>query len=252
MSGETSNHLKMSLLYASQSQKEVTVNEALARIDALMNTGAVDKDLATPPGSPAAGDVYIVAASPTGAWAGKAGQIAYFDQIWRFIVPNEGVTLWLKDENIHYSYDGSNWIRSHADIVSVYEEGSFSPTMFGSTTAGTPIYAVNSARYVRIGKLVTCWIRITLTSRGGMVGQIRIDGLPYNVRNAVENRAQFNYTSLAAGYSITGIAVSGWAVNNANDIYLTRSTTTSGTTSLLESDITDSFSLYGTVSYEAA
>ena len=102
-------HLGITLLEAAQAQKEMTVNEALARIDAVLNGGAIDKDLASPPGSPAAGDVYIVAASPTGDWAGKAGQVAYFDQIWRFIVPREGLMLWVADEDAHYVYSGSAW-----------------------------------------------------------------------------------------------------------------------------------------------
>lgn len=105
-----SNNIGFTFIEQSQSQKEVTANAALAAIDALMNTGAIDKDLATPPTSPANGDVYIVAASPTGAWAGKAGQIAYYNSGWKFIVPKEGVTLWVKDEDVYYIYSGSAWV----------------------------------------------------------------------------------------------------------------------------------------------
>lgn len=108
----TTSHLAITLLEQSQAQKEITVNTALTRIDALLNCGAIDKDLNTPPGSPAEGDVYVVAASSTGDWAGKDGQVAYFEQIWRFIVPNEGLALWVNDENILYTYDGTNWIKT--------------------------------------------------------------------------------------------------------------------------------------------
>lgn len=83
----TTPNLSLTLLEASQSQKEVTMNEALFRIDSVLNSGIIDRDLNTPPVSPVEGATYIVAASPTGAWAGKANQIAYFQQIWRFIVP---------------------------------------------------------------------------------------------------------------------------------------------------------------------
>lgn len=106
-----SNNIGFTFIEQSQSQKEVTANAALASIDALMNTGAIDKDLATPPSSPASGDVYIVAASPTGAWAGKAGQVAYYNSGWKFIVPKEGLRLWLKDEDVYYIYNGSAWVR---------------------------------------------------------------------------------------------------------------------------------------------
>lgn len=108
----TTTHLALTLVDQAQAQKEVTVNAALSRIDAILNTGAIDKDLATPPGSPAEGDVYIVAASPTGAWSGQAGAVAYYNQSWKFIAPNEGMTLWVKDEDIHYSYNGAAWAAS--------------------------------------------------------------------------------------------------------------------------------------------
>ena len=103
-------HLGLTLVEQAQAQKEVTVNTALKRIDSLLNAGVIDKDLATPPGGPSEGDVYIVAGSATGDWAGHEGEIAYFDQLWRFIVPNEGVTLWVSDEDTLYSYDGSSWV----------------------------------------------------------------------------------------------------------------------------------------------
>ncbi|MBV8938340.1 MAG: DUF2793 domain-containing protein, partial [Alphaproteobacteria bacterium] len=106
----TTSHLGIALIDPSQAQKEVTVNTALVAIDALMNTGVKDMTLSAPPSSPAAGDVYIVAASPTGAWAGQAKNIAYFDQIWRFIVPNQGMHLWVNSVGAFYVYNGTAWV----------------------------------------------------------------------------------------------------------------------------------------------
>jgi hypothetical protein len=109
----TTPHLGITLVEQAQAQKEVTVNMALARIDALLNCGAKSRAIATPPVAPADGDVYIVAASPTGDWSGQPGKIAYFDAIWRFITPREGVTLWVNDEDVAYSYDGAAWVLSN-------------------------------------------------------------------------------------------------------------------------------------------
>ena len=106
----TTPNLGITLLAQSQQQKEVTVNEAFYRIDALLNNAVIDKDLAIPPASPMAGDMYLVAASPTGAWVGKAKQIAYFDQVWRFVEPNEGCLVWVADEATRYLYNGTNWV----------------------------------------------------------------------------------------------------------------------------------------------
>lgn len=72
-----------------------------------------DKDLATPPGSPAEGDRYIVATGGTGAWAGQDGKIAYyFTAAWVFDTPTEGFRLWIEDENKFYHHDGTAWVAS--------------------------------------------------------------------------------------------------------------------------------------------
>lgn len=108
----TTPYLGIALVEQAQAQKEVTVNQALMRLDAAVRGGVLDKDLSTPPTSPAQGDAYLVATTASGAWAGKEGQIAYFDQLWRFISPDEGMLLWVADENTRYFYDGSAW-RKH-------------------------------------------------------------------------------------------------------------------------------------------
>ena len=60
-------------LAAAQAQKHVTHNEALRRLDAVVQLAVLDATLAAPPASPDEGDRYIVAASATGAWAGQDG-----------------------------------------------------------------------------------------------------------------------------------------------------------------------------------
>ncbi|MCT9070798.1 DUF2793 domain-containing protein [Cupriavidus gilardii] len=48
----------------------------LKLLDAVLQLSVKSRAQATPPATPANGDRYIVAANPTGAWVGKAGQIA--------------------------------------------------------------------------------------------------------------------------------------------------------------------------------
>ncbi|MFB3882862.1 MAG: DUF2793 domain-containing protein [Armatimonadota bacterium] len=70
----------------------------------------LDKDLSAPPGSPAEGDRYIVGASPTGAWAGHATHIAWYDgAAWQFDSPEEGWFVYLADENKFYLFNGTAW-----------------------------------------------------------------------------------------------------------------------------------------------
>lgn len=106
----TTNHLGITKVEQSQSQKEVTVNQALDVLDAIINTGVIDKDLTAPPGSPSEGDVYIPAATATGAWASKENKLAHYTGgAWQFITPLEGLRMWVKDEGVRYVYQDSQW-----------------------------------------------------------------------------------------------------------------------------------------------
>jgi hypothetical protein len=74
----------------------------------------LDKDLATPPGSPAHGDAYIIAASPTGAWATHAGKLTRYNTYdaansWDIYPVREGMRAWVADEDELYYYSGSAW-----------------------------------------------------------------------------------------------------------------------------------------------
>ena len=105
----TTTNLGITLLEQSQAQKEVTINQAFSVLDAFATKSVVDKDLTTPPSTPVAGALYIVAASATGAWTGKATYLSYFDQIWRFILPPTGTRVWVQDEATDYLFNGTAW-----------------------------------------------------------------------------------------------------------------------------------------------
>ena len=66
--------LNLPYIAPQQAQKQVTYNEAMKALDRLVQPAVLSRTVATPPGSPAEGDCYLVAASPTGAWSGKAGK----------------------------------------------------------------------------------------------------------------------------------------------------------------------------------
>ncbi len=106
-----SPHLVLPFLEAAQAQKHVTHNEALRALDAVVMLAVIDRDLASPPGSPSDGNRYLVAAGATGAWSGKDGKIAaYQDGAWSFHTPREGWRVWVADEGILLAFDGSAWI----------------------------------------------------------------------------------------------------------------------------------------------
>ncbi|MEQ1887557.1 MAG: DUF2793 domain-containing protein [Alphaproteobacteria bacterium] len=105
-----SANLALAYLEAAQSQKHVTVNEALSGLDTLVQLSVLDRDLAAPPASPVEGDRYLVAGSPTGAWAGQAGKIAAWQAgAWIFRTPRNGWQAWVADEAAPVFYDGGAW-----------------------------------------------------------------------------------------------------------------------------------------------
>lgn len=108
----TTSHLSIPLVLSSQSQKEITVNEALVTLDAILNTGVVSRVVSAPPPSPDNGELYIIGPSPSGVWEDRENQVAYFQDSWRYITPQEGLEFWVNDEDKRYSFDGSNWVES--------------------------------------------------------------------------------------------------------------------------------------------
>lgn len=103
-------HLALPLLAASQAQKHVTHNEALAQLDALVHLAVLSRTVTSPPGSPAEGARYLVPASATGAFAGKSGQIAWFDTgVWRYLPPKAGWIAYVAAENLLVGFDGTDW-----------------------------------------------------------------------------------------------------------------------------------------------
>ena len=57
------------------------------------------------------GKRWIVAASPTDAWAGHEKDIALCigANLWRFISPREGMRGWVSDEGKDYRYTSEGW-----------------------------------------------------------------------------------------------------------------------------------------------
>ncbi len=102
---------KLPMLQASQAQKHVTVNETLARLDALAQLRFVSRSLSVPPASPVDGEAYFVASSGTGEWAGQGDRIAIFaNGGWVYLDAKIGWQAWIEDEVSAFRFDGSNWV----------------------------------------------------------------------------------------------------------------------------------------------
>ena len=107
---DTSTHLLLPYILASQAQKHVTHNEALRLLDAMVQLSVLDRDLTAPPASPADGDRHIVATGATGLWAGWDLNVAFWiDGVWMRLVPRPGWLAWIAAEAAFAVWNGSTW-----------------------------------------------------------------------------------------------------------------------------------------------
>jgi hypothetical protein len=110
MTGMTTARFALPLLQPGQAQKEMSHNEALSRVDALLHAVAHTIGENQPPETPAPGDCWIVGAAPVAAWAGHAQEIACWTEGgWRFVVPAEGTRLWLGAQAGHARFEAGDW-----------------------------------------------------------------------------------------------------------------------------------------------
>ncbi len=108
MSG--SPRLSLAFLSAGQVQKEVTHNEAIQALDFLVSAAVEEGPRIAPPASPVIGACYIVAASPSGAWAGQAQRLAcYSSGGWRFLSPVEGQGAYVKTQGEAAFFRSGAW-----------------------------------------------------------------------------------------------------------------------------------------------
>lgn len=100
---------------------------------------------------------------------------------------------------------------SDANTLDDYEEGSWTPVVEGSTSAGTASYNVQVGSYTKIGNRVFFQFRVNYSGGTG-TGNLRISGLPFasNANNSGSTVALYaeNLTLSASNYPVALVGVS--------------------------------------------
>ena len=86
-----------------------------------------------------------------------------------------------------------------ANTLDDYAETNFTPTIVGSTTAGTATYSSATGRATKVGRLVTFSLRV-IYSAGTGTGNLRVGGLPYTVGYASVCAVEAENIALTALY----------------------------------------------------
>ena len=99
-------------------------------------------------------------------------------------------------------------------VLSVYEEGTWTPTI--SSSAGSITTYTSSGNYVKVGTQVTVQGTITLTNVGTANGYANIAGLPFTVKSGI-TAVPF----IVAEYDLTGITYRGYLTANTTSGQIT-------------------------------
>jgi len=97
---------------------------------------------------------------------------------------------------------------ANANTLDDYEEGTFTPTVVGTTTAGVGTYATQVGRYTKIGNLVTLQVYLSWTAHTG-TGNMLFGNFPFTTSSTQYSAAAIGYASnitLTAGHILTAFA----------------------------------------------
>lgn len=166
------------LTYGYSTAEAWNMNASFARLDTLVSLSVVSAAVTAPPGSPSAGDRYVIAATASGAWTGKENQVArYTGSAWEYQTAPDGQLAYDESRGAWLRFDGSAWALS-MDLS------------LGVRTAFTSYY---------------CSEAVVQASTTGAVTADRIYYQPFNLPNDVVDRIGVNVTSGAAGAARVGL-----------------------------------------------
>jgi hypothetical protein len=152
--------LVLPLIAAAQAQKHVTHNEAILKLDGLIQMSAASFTTTAEPATPADGDLYLLPPGKTGThWSSAANQAVahFYDGVWHFYTPSEGWTCWVRDSDILYVFGGTTW----SNLAGAQ---SFTPTITYQTPGDLSVaYTTQVGLYYRLGSLVVFTGRVGFT-----------------------------------------------------------------------------------------
>lgn len=107
---ETTDRLSLPFLVAQQSQKHVTHNEALRRLDVLVNASVISAQVITPPLAPSDSEGYLIPAGATDAFENRTNELAFYqDGAWVFLTPQAGWLCYVESGASFLLFDGASW-----------------------------------------------------------------------------------------------------------------------------------------------
>ena len=109
-----------------------------------------------------------------------------------------------------------------ANALDDYEEGTYTPTMFGVTTAGSVAYSNQAGWYTKVGSIVVAYFDIAVSSASGMAGTTALT-LPVQSDN-INAYMGVTYWDVEDNYFDAGKGATGYVYPNTTRIELYQTT----------------------------
>ncbi len=111
---DLSPRLDLPFILPAQAQKHVTHNEALRRLDGLVQLVVQEVGAEVPPITPTSGAAYALGPAPSAAWAGQPQRLAIWQGVesgggWLFLAPQPGWHIWDQATAQMRIWDGDSW-----------------------------------------------------------------------------------------------------------------------------------------------
>ena len=129
-----------------------------------------------------------------------------------FTFKNSGDLAFASGKGIDFSATAGT---GTSELFDDYEEGTWTPTLVGFTTAGdyTVTPTSGSATYVKIGKIVHVAARITITENSAGTGVAQFGGLPFTSGGNTRGFGMLQTIGVAYPASTLNAVVSLWTLN---------------------------------------
>lgn len=104
--------------------------------------------------------------------------------------------------------------------LTYYCEGSWTPTIIGSTSNPTVSYSNRQGTFTRIGNLVTAFFDLQMSSISGGSGVAYLSGLPFTIGNSMAGYSVAQWRDASAVQAIGGTVLKGFAERGQSYIYM--------------------------------